>query len=153
MKRNSRLSVALHVLLHMAQRPDAAMTSEEMAACAGTNPVVIRRAFAGLREAGIVSSSKGHGGGWRLARPLSDVTLEQVQRALGERVVGVAAADESPGCVVEQAVHHALDDAVAEATRVLDRRLAAITLADLAADVNHAMGRPFAMSSAGWGDA
>ena len=152
MKRNSRLSVALHVLLHMAQRPDAAMTSEEMAACAGTNPVVIRRAFAGLREAGIVSSSKGHGGGWRLARPLSDVTLEQVQRALDERVVAVGT-DESPGCVVERAVHHALDDAVAEATRVLDHRLAAVTLADLSADVNRAMGRPFAMSGAARDDA
>ena len=146
MKRNSRLSVALHVLLHMAQRPDAAMTSEEMAVCAGTNPVVIRRAFAGLREAGIVSSSKGHGGGWRLARPLSDVTLEQVQRALDERVVAVAAAYESPGCLVEQAVHRALDGAVAEATRVLDRRLAAITLADLATDVHRRTGKPFSIS-------
>jgi len=120
MKRNERLSVALHVLLHMAERPSAAMTSEEMAACVGTNSVVIRRTFAGLREAGIVSSVKGHGGGWRIARPLSDVSLEDVQRALGERVVSVGSSEESPGCLVEIAVNGALDDAVAEATQVLD---------------------------------
>ena len=137
MKRNSRLSVALHVLLHLAQRPDGAMTSTEMAVCAGTNPVVIRRAFAGLREAGIVSSRKGHGGGWRLARPPSEVNLDQVQRALGERVLAVTTLDESPGCLVERAVHLALDDAVTEAARVLDRRLASITLADLAAEVGN----------------
>lgn len=136
MKRNKRLSVALHVLLHMAERPDTAMTSEEMAACAGTNAVVIRRTFAGLREAQIVSSLKGHGGGWRLARPLSEVSLEDVQRALNERVVTAPSPrDENPGCLIEKAIHLALDDAVAEANRVLDRRLAAITLADIAADV------------------
>ena len=148
MKRNGRLSVALHVLLHMAQRPDAAMTSEEMAACAGTNPVVIRRAFAGLREAGIVSSRKGHGGGWKLARPPAAVTLEQVQRAFGERLVAVAP-DESPGCQVEQSVHRALDDAAAEAAHLLDRRLAAITLADLLDDVHRRTGAPFSMSQGG----
>jgi DNA-binding IscR family transcriptional regulator len=43
-----------------------------MAACAMTNPVVIRRTFAGLREAGIVAATKGHGGGWRLARTTVD---------------------------------------------------------------------------------
>lgn len=135
MKRNGRLSVALHVLLHMAERPDIALTSEEMAQWASTNPVVIRRSFAGLREAGIVSSQKGHGGGWRLARSPAEVTLDQVQRALGERLVALAVPDESPGCAVEAAVHRALDDAVAEANAVLDRRLAALTLADLARSV------------------
>ena len=135
MRRDQRLSVALHVLLHMAERPGGSMTSAEMAACAQTNPVVIRRTFAGLREAGIVSSVKGHGGGWSLTRPLAEIHLEEIQRALGERVVTLAPADESPGCLVERAVHAALDDAMAEAQRVLDRRLAALTLADLARDV------------------
>ncbi|MBA3414317.1 MAG: hypothetical protein H0U10_03715, partial [Chloroflexia bacterium] len=48
---------------------------------------------------------------------------------------GVATPDESPGCLVERAVHLALGDAVAEANLVLARRLATITLADLATDV------------------
>jgi hypothetical protein len=73
------------------------------------------------------------------------VTLEQVQRAPGERTVMVEAADESPGCIVELSVHRALDGAMAEAARVLDQRLAAITLADLAADVQHPSGRPFSL--------
>jgi Rrf2 family protein len=151
-KRNGRLAVALHVLLHLAQHPAAAMTSAEMAACAGTNPVVIRRTLAGLREAGIVSSRKGHGGGWLLTRPPAEVTLEQVQRALGERVAAVEAADGGQSCRVERAVHRALDDAVAEANRVLDQRLAAVTLADLAADVRHPTGASFPLS-AGLGEA
>lgn len=66
MKRNSRLSAVLHALLHMAER-DRPMTSEELAACLHTNPVVVRRTMAGLREAGLVTSGRGHGGGGRLA--------------------------------------------------------------------------------------
>lgn len=133
--RNERLRVALHVLLHMAENPERPMTSEEMAGCVRTNPVVIRRTFAGLREAGIVSSVKGHGGGWRLARAASEVSIADIQRALGERVVSLTSEMEPPRCLLLQAVVHALDEAVQEAEQVLDRRLSTLTLADLASDV------------------
>ena len=148
MKRDSRLSFALHALLHLAQQPGVAMTSTEMAACSGTHPVVVRQTFAGLREAGIVTSRKGRGGGWQLGRPPSEITLEQVQRALNERVVAVSSEDATgrEGCLVQRVVHGALDDAVAEANRVLDRHLAGITLADLSADVHQLWGKPFVMS-------
>ena len=135
MKRDSRLSVALHVLLHMAQQDDQPVTSEQMAAWAMTNPVVIRRTFAGLREAGIVVSTKGHGGGWRLGRPLAEISLGQIQDALDEPILALPPAHESPGCAVEQAVNRQLDEAVLEARQVLARKLATISLADLAADV------------------
>ena len=52
MKRDSRLSLVLHALLHMAQRDDS-MTSEQLAACLNTNPVVVRRTLGLLRQAGI----------------------------------------------------------------------------------------------------
>ena len=66
MKRDSRLSGVLHVLLHMAEH-EGPMTSETLANAMQTNPVVIRRAMSGLREACYVRSEKGHGGGWTLA--------------------------------------------------------------------------------------
>lgn len=151
MKRDSRLSFALHALLHLAQQPGVAMTSTEMAACSGTHPVVVRQTFAGLREAGIVTSRKGRGGGWQLGRPPSEITLDQVQRALNERVVDVSSEQslEDEGCLVQRVVHGALDDAVAEANRVLDHHLAGITLADLSGDVQQLSGKPFALSRGG----
>ncbi|HYE44453.1 MAG TPA: Rrf2 family transcriptional regulator, partial [Caulobacter sp.] len=62
MRKDSRLSRMLHVLLHMAQRHEP-MTSDAIAQMLGTNPAVVRRTMAGLRDAGYVRSEKGHGGG------------------------------------------------------------------------------------------
>src|SRR5215216_4074782 len=86
MPRSSRFSVALHVLAHLVEAPEP-QTSEHLAECVDTNPVVVRRALAGLREAGVVTSSRGTGGGWVLAREAADITLRDVYTALGERLL------------------------------------------------------------------
>lgn len=52
MRRDSRLSGVLHVLLHMAAHPDP-MTSEMLARAMGTNPVVIRRLMSGRGYSGM----------------------------------------------------------------------------------------------------
>jgi Rrf2 family protein len=135
MKRSSRLSVALHLLLHMAEHPDDPIVSERLAAWADTNPVVIRRTFAGLREAGIVASTKGHGGGWRLARPTAEISLGDIQAALNERLLNHTLIEDTPGCLVERAVNAALDEARREAERLLHERLSRLSLADLAQEV------------------
>jgi Rrf2 family protein len=134
MRRDSRLSNVVHLLLHMAERTGP-MTSEQLANALRTNPVVVRRTLAGLREAGLVSSEKGHGGGWTLERPLARVTLLDVHHALGEPALIVCGhRSENPGCLVEQAVRDALDGTLQEAEALLRSRLSAITLADIAAD-------------------
>ncbi|WP_430391809.1 Rrf2 family transcriptional regulator [Dyella sp. 20L07] len=134
MKRDSRLSTVLHALLHMAEQ-DRPMTSEALADCLGTNPVVVRRTMGLLREVGLVASDRGHAGGWRIAADLSRVTLRQLHEALGEPVIfAVGNRNENPDCLVEQAVNAALDEAFAEAEALLLARLEHITLADLAAD-------------------
>ncbi|WP_366941785.1 Rrf2 family transcriptional regulator [Asticcacaulis sp.] len=124
----------LHVLLHMADT-DKAVTSERLAQMMGTNPVVIRRVMAGLREQGLVQSEKGHGGGWRLGRPLVEVTLAEVYRAVGEpELFAMGNRSENPQCLVEQAVNAAIDSALSEAEALLMQRFGEVTLAMLAAD-------------------
>lgn len=134
MKRDGKLSGMLHVLLHMADT-DKAVTSERLAQMMGTNPVVIRRVMAGLREQGLVQSEKGHGGGWRLGRPLVEVTLAEVYRAVGEpELFAMGNRSENPQCLVEQAVNAAIDSALSEAEALLMQRFGEVTLAMLAAD-------------------
>jgi Rrf2 family protein len=134
MKRDSRLSGVLHAVLHMAEH-QAPMTSEDLAQHMTTNPVVVRRIMAGLRDAGIVASAKGHGGGWTLACDLEKVTLKDIYEALGSpEFFAIGNRTESPGCLVEQAVNAALDGAFREAEAVLIAHLGDVTLAALAAD-------------------
>jgi len=134
MRKDSRLSRMLHVLLHMA-RHDRPYTSEQIARMLGTNPVVVRRTMAGLRRAGYVRSEKGHGGGWTLACDLRAVTLLDIHQAVGgPRLFAIGNESDNPDCAVERAVNAALDDVLREAEALLIRRLGAITLADLARD-------------------
>ena len=134
MKRDSRLSSVLHALLHMAEH-DGPMTSEALSQCLGTNPVVVRRTMGFLREAGLVTSDRGHAGGWRITADFSTVTLRQLHEALGEPAVfAIGNRNETPDCLVEQSVNAALEGAFADAEALLLDRFAYITLADLATD-------------------
>lgn len=134
MKRDSRLSSVLHALLHMAEH-DGPVTSETLAQCLGTNSVVVRRTMGYLRDAGIVTSDRGHAGGWRIHADLHTVTLRQLHEALGEPAIfAIGNRNEAPECLVEQSVNAALEGAFAQAEALLLKRFAEITLADLAAD-------------------
>jgi Rrf2 family protein len=132
MRKDSRLSRMLHVLLHMAQH-DGPMTSETIAGMLGTNPVVVRRTMAGLRDAGYVRSEKGHGGGWVIAVDLAAVSLLDIHRAVGgPRIFAIGSSQPETDCAVERAVNTALEDALREAEDRLIQRLGSISLAELA---------------------
>ncbi|MNS94476.1 putative HTH-type transcriptional regulator YwnA [compost metagenome] len=126
----------LHILLHMAHA-GRQLTSDELARMLQTNPVLVRRTLAGLRERDLVSAEKGHGGGWVIARPLDAITLYDVYEALGEpELFAIGHRSEQSSCLVEQAVNTSLDQTLAEAEALVLAQLRAVTLANLSEDVN-----------------
>lgn len=134
MRTDTRLSRMLHVLIHMA-RHDQPATSDTIAQMLGTNPVVVRRTMALLKEQGYVTSEKGHRGGWTLARPLAEVTLLDIHQALGtSSLFAIGLSTDHPECLVEQAVNAALTDAFDAAQALLIQRLGSVTLQELADD-------------------
>ena len=135
MPADNRLSRMLHVLIHM-DHIGAPVTSEVIGRMLDTNPVVVRRTMAGLRAAGYLTSVKGHGGGWALARPLDEITLRDIHEALGSpKVFAIGLADDNPTCLVERAVNAALLDAMVDAEQRLLRRFGEVTIAALSLDV------------------
>lgn len=135
MRRDTKLSGVLHVLLHMAERSDPT-TSEELARSLDTNPVVVRRIMAGLRNHGLVRSEKGHGGGWTLNCDLAKVTLQDIYTAIGSpSLFAIGNRTDAPECLVEMAVNAALDQAIQESERLLRARLGKVTLEMLRADI------------------
>lgn len=131
MKTDSRLSGVLHILLHMADANEP-LTSERLAGMMQTNPVVVRRLLGGLREHGIVSSEKGHGGGWRIARDPDEVTLHDIYDALDNPTIfSIGNRHQSPTCLVERVVNDVMADAIREAESVLLARFRQVTLGEL----------------------
>jgi DNA-binding IscR family transcriptional regulator len=119
----------------MAQH-DGPVTSEVLARAMDTNPVVLRRVMAGLRDQGYVQSEKGHGGGWTLSCDLAKVTLRDIYTALGSpSLLAMGNRSEAPGCVVEEAVNAALSQSFEEAESLLLARLGEVTLATLSGHV------------------
>ncbi|MFL6635496.1 MAG: Rrf2 family transcriptional regulator [Massilia sp.] len=136
MRTDSKLSSILHLLLHMAHS-DRPLTSEALAGFLHTNPVLVRRTLAGLRERGYVASEKGHGGGWVVAADLHALTLRDVYEAVGAPTVfAIGNRVEQPGCLVEQVVNQSVAAALAEAEALLLARFAQVTLAELSERFN-----------------
>ena len=141
MRRDHRLSRTLHVLIHMKDR-EGPLTSEAIGTMLGTPAPIVRRTLAGLREHGIVSSSKGHGGGWSLARPLGEITLLDIYEALGEPTLfALGPANDDPACLVERAVDARLGAAFARAAEGLRAELRATTLEQIADDFERRLER------------
>ncbi|MDT8838931.1 Rrf2 family transcriptional regulator [Paraburkholderia fungorum] len=141
MRTDSRLSRMLHALIHM-DRHDGPLTSETIAQMLGTNPVVVRRMLAGLRDQGYVQSEKGHGGGWIVSKNLDELTLLDVYRAVGEPpIFSELFTEDHPECLVEQAVNVRLSETVREAEAALLARFGAITVGMLARDFDERFAR------------
>lgn len=131
MKRNSRLSLALHTLGHMAGDPDRVRTSSDIAEHAGTNPVVVRRVLGRLREAGLLRSEKGHAGGWRLARAPEKISLADVYLALDERLVAADETLAAPKCSVEHALQTRVLGVLEEVEQSLINRLSETSISEV----------------------
>lgn len=131
MKRNSRLSLALHTLGHMAAEPDRSQISSDIASHAGTNPVVVRRVLGKLRKAGLLTSEKGHSGGWKLARSPQDITLADIYLALDEQLIAGGKDTDDRHCSVEHALYEKVSSALQDVERSLVEQLATTTIADV----------------------
>jgi Rrf2 family protein len=131
MKKSTKFSDVLHLLLHMAGSTEP-VTSESLAKAMQTNPVVVRRTMAGLRDRGFVRSEKGHGGGWLLSCDLKKVTLHDVYEAIDSpTMLAIGNREESSKCLVEKAVNAATSHVFREAEDMLVVKFRNTTLADL----------------------
>lgn len=82
MAASTRFAVAAHILAFLAFNRDRAVTSEELAASARTNPAVIRRLLGQLARAGLTASRLGKGGGAALARAPKKISLLEIYLAV-----------------------------------------------------------------------
>ena len=133
---NSHFALATHMLTILAVHEDGPMTSAQLARSVNTNPAFLRTLLGQLRAAGLIEVSLGKGGGARLARPASRLTLADVYRAMERRpAVQLHRCTPDKACVVGRNILPVLDGVVRDVESATVRRLAGKTVADLAAQV------------------
>ncbi len=124
----NRFSIAVHILALLGALREAEHTSEWMAGSIGVNPVVVRNITGMLRRAGLVRTQQGVAG-TRLARPLSEITLLDVYRAVeADGSVFSVHPRPNPKCPVGSRIEQTLSQIFANAERAMQARLESVTL-------------------------
>ncbi len=134
MKLSTRAEYGIRVLVALAHAPGDRPTSLAGIAKADKLPhAYIEQLVGALRRAGIVTATRGHSGGYRLARPADQISLVDAVRALDGPILEMPCAgpDDLEVCVRPQdcSVHEVFERLHAS----LSGTLGATTLADVAA--------------------
>ena len=140
MAQNCRFAFAVHVLSCLASCPESALNSEQLAQTVNTNPVVIRRLLLDLREAELIETQRGPGGGARLARAASEISLAQIYRAVsGEfQLFGEHPNPPAQNCNVGRGIGGVLGEIAARAAQCIEREYDTLSLADIVAQLRQA---------------
>ena len=124
-------AVAVHALVLLAKSPGPA-TSEFLAGSVNTHATCIRRVLAILAKSGLILALEGRHGGYRLARPASEITLAEVYRAVGgDPVLRPNPATANPRCPISVAMTAAFAEIAADAEDRFQEALARRTVADV----------------------
>jgi Rrf2 family transcriptional regulator, iron-sulfur cluster assembly transcription factor len=87
------------VQLHGPARP---VSLSEIASAQMLSIAYLEQLFAGLRRAGLVTSARGPGGGYRLARPAQEIVVSDVVAAVDEPISATRCEEGGPGCLAGQ---------------------------------------------------
>ncbi len=136
MAANSVLAGAVQVLCVLAWRGREDTTSETIARSLKTNPVVVRRILKALESRDLVAVRPGRNGGVTLKRSPSNITLEDIYKAV-EPDGGLFALRErgSPRCPVNLAMPGLLSPVFGAADAAVDTVLRKTKLASLVAQI------------------
>lgn len=138
---SSKLSVGIHILTLLALKGDCVVTSELIAGSVNTNPVVIRRLLGLFREAGLVESKAGAGGGWVLLADPERITLLDILRAVEPQTELFALHRGGPNqqCPVGHEMQCVLIDVYTQIEQGMGRLLARTTIATIVKAIQERM--------------
>ena len=119
---------ALRAVLCLAAR-GSALTTQQVAETTGIPPGYLAKIMQGLAKSGILASQRGIGGGFSLSIPPDELSLLTIVRAVDttSRVCGCC--EQAPDVPGVSNLHRRLEDAAAEADRMLGNVTVAQVLA------------------------
>lgn len=130
MQANKSFSVAIQMLVFMTYKGEERYSSSVLADSVKTNPVVIRRQLAKLKEAQIVDSGNGPTGGFFLTKKPEDINLWEVYLATREHEF-FNRPKPNPDCVVSSNLKYLVDDTFHDAEYAMQPVFENVSIADL----------------------
>ena len=113
MQISSRFTIAVHIFACIDTfEKDHKITSDFLAASVNVNPVIIRKLLSQLKNAGLIQVKRGSGGA-SFSRPLEDITLLDIYRAVDCVEKGELFhfhENPNPQCPVGHNIHDSLDN-------------------------------------------
>ena len=132
MGNNSKFTIAVHILTMLASAKDSSLKSDYVAKSINTNPVVVRRIWANLAKAGLLLSRTGSGGGARLAREASEITLLDVYRAVEIGCLFPVQPNlPNQHCQVGKNIQGVLEEIIQDVQQKMEQALVEVTIADV----------------------
>ncbi len=131
MNTNQQFAVSCHILTILAAYPDVFVTSESIAQSVNTNPVVIRRIMAHLRQHGLVESRSGSNGGWCLVRPASQLSLRDIYLAVSHETVLAMHQHPNLDCPIGGHIQDTLSRVFGEAQLAMEQALEKVSVANM----------------------
>lgn len=133
---SSRSAVAIHALTMLARWSDKSLTSAEIAESLASNPVLVRRVLGSLRDADLVRSTEGRGGGWTLARTPREITLHDAYLAVeAGPLLSRHPHPPNDACEVGRNMQALLESEFQDAEHAMAERLGRTTIAHLVTQV------------------
>ncbi len=137
MNTSSRFSTTIHILTLLAHMTPERVNSEFIAGSVNTNAVVIRRLLSLLRDAQVVSSRSGPGGGWQLDQKPASISLLDVFKLVEHHdLLPLPAQEPNPKCPVGQNIQAALEGHIQDAQSAFELSLSHVTIQDLLEDMD-----------------
>lgn len=134
MQISSRFTIAVHMLVCMDTfKSTNKITSDFMAKSINVNPVIIRNILSNLKEAKIIDVKRGTGGA-SIIKPLEEITLLDVYRAIGcmeENNLFHFPKNPNKECPVGRNIHGILDESLHQTQRVMEAELGKFTVLDM----------------------
>jgi Rrf2 family protein len=89
MQITARIDYAVRAVLELAAHPGAAVSRAEIAEAQGIPSKYLESILLELRQSGLLVAQRGAGGGYALARPATEITIDDVVRSVDGPLAGV----------------------------------------------------------------
>lgn len=146
MQISSRFTIAIHMLVCMdVFKEEYKITSDFLASSINVNPVIIRKIFSQLEDAGLIKVKRGTGGA-SIVKSLNEITFFDIYQSvecIEENTLFHFHENPNPDCPVGKNIHNILDDKLLQIQAAMEQELKSITLADINSDLKKYLEKEF----------